>query len=283
MCIKPFSVKLKDRIVQVPCKRCLGCRISYLQDILFLSQCEQVAAYEKGLGCSFVTLTYSDDFVPFVYDDYDNKFRMTLRRKQFTDFMKRMRINLQRSDFPLKHFRFIACGEYGDGSHNNGIPSDRPHYHAVFFGLSQGIADRLVFKSWKFGFSQVGSLRAGGLSYVCKYITKSKLDTDDSLLVYGSTKREKPFFRRSQYLGREWIEKNIPDNSCFYGGSFIPATARKILGISSDECVSRLKAHAISEGYKDLQEYSDKLKADYQKILLSKARLNLEPVSKNSL
>ena len=64
MCIKPFSVKIDGKIYTVPCKRCLGCRVSYFQDIMFLSQCEAVHAYESGFGCSFVTLTYADDFVP---------------------------------------------------------------------------------------------------------------------------------------------------------------------------------------------------------------------------
>ena len=278
MCIKPFSVKVDGKIYTVPCKRCLGCRVSYFQDIMFLSQCEAVHAYESGFGCSFVTLTYADAFVPLAYSDYDKEFRMTLRRKQFTDFMKRMHINLQRKNFPLKHFRFIACGEYGDGSRNNGIPSDRPHYHAVFFGPDAALADRLVYESWKFGFCHVGDLAAGGLRYVSDYVTKSKMDTFSNLVVYDSTNRERPFFRRSIYLGREWIEKNIPDNSVYYCGKFIPGTARKYLNVSSQDVNVEMYKEALKNGYSSLEAYQDKLKDDYRKILLAKARQNCEPV-----
>lgn len=48
---------------------------------------------------------------------------MTLRKKDFQLFMKRLR-----KEFPDDHIRYFAAGEYGD-------KHLRPHYHAIIYGL----------------------------------------------------------------------------------------------------------------------------------------------------
>lgn len=95
----------------VPCGKCAGClTASRLQWAFRLRQ-----EMRDSVECHFVTLTYDDEHVPIKDDCF-----FTLRKKDFQDFMKRMR----------KHYgailRYYAVGEYGGNFH-------RPHYHVLLF------------------------------------------------------------------------------------------------------------------------------------------------------
>lgn len=95
---------------KVPCGRCIGCRME--------------RARQWGLRCmheaklwphnSYVTLTYSDEFLP-------PGGTLSLRDVQL--FMKRLRKFRE----PNK-VRFFLAGEYGD-------TNLRPHYHALLFNV----------------------------------------------------------------------------------------------------------------------------------------------------
>lgn len=102
----PALVPDYRRPVQVPCGKCVGCRLEYSRQ--WAVRC----MHESKLhACSvFVTLTYDDVHVP-----RDGN----LRPRDYVLFMKRLR---------LAHpgVRFFQCGEYGD-------LLGRPHHHAVLF------------------------------------------------------------------------------------------------------------------------------------------------------
>lgn len=94
----------------VPCQSCIGCRAD--------------KAYEWAIRCTheaqlhqencFVTLTYSDEFLPS-----DG----SLSVLQMQHFMRRLR-----KKYAPKKIRFYLAGEYGG-------ENDRPHYHLLLFGL----------------------------------------------------------------------------------------------------------------------------------------------------
>lgn len=109
--------------VTIPCGKCVGCRMEYSRQ--WANRCMLELQYHES--AYFVTLTYSDYFVPIShYPDPETgeaMDSMTLRSRDLQLFMKRLRFR-----FSDQKIRFFACGEYGPTSW-------RPHYHLILFGL----------------------------------------------------------------------------------------------------------------------------------------------------
>lgn len=109
-------------VIPIPCGKCLGCRLDYARrwaDRLIL----ELDHTGKGI---FLTLTYNDEHVPRVYvreEEIDIMCGQTLDVRDVQLFMKRLR-----KKFSDREIRFYLVGEYGS-------TTDRPHYHAIIFGL----------------------------------------------------------------------------------------------------------------------------------------------------
>lgn len=114
---------------------------------------------------SFVTLTYSDEFLPTTF---------SVSPAVVQRFMKRVR------RWCGGGVRFFACGEYGgDGG--------RPHYHVLLFGADFS-ADRLLWRRtasgcyayrsaalellWPYGFAEVSDFTVQTAGYVARYVVK---------------------------------------------------------------------------------------------------------------
>lgn len=125
---------------------------------------------------SFVTLTYSDEYLP---EDG------SLKPDHLQLFMKRLRKN---SGLKLRYF---GVGEYGE-------KRNRPHYHLALFGADEktGVAeywvplDRtnvqrsnrpvcVVDRSWELGNVFMGTLTLESAQYISKYTTKKMTGADD--------------------------------------------------------------------------------------------------------
>lgn len=121
----------------VPCGKCVECRLDYSRD--WANRCYlESKSYKDNY---FLTLTYDDVSLPMV-SSIDNETgelvrRSTLRPKDMTDFIKRLR---RYYDFHFNHqgIRFYYCGEYGDHTF-------RAHYHMLVFNLP--IADLKFYKN----------------------------------------------------------------------------------------------------------------------------------------
>ena len=100
--------QLKDvPFIQVPCGKCLECRIQHAR--AWADRCVvEAKQYDDNY---FVTLTYDDAHLPA---------KNSLVPDDLQKFMKRLR-----KHFPNNKIRFFACGEYGDTSW-------RPHYHLYY-------------------------------------------------------------------------------------------------------------------------------------------------------
>jgi len=104
----------------------------------------------------FVTLTYSDEFLPH---------KGWLKPVDLQRYLKRVR---RSHDSPV---RFFAVGEYGDKTW-------RPHFHLALFGdfRSEQRDDRLyhaaVVDSWKFGHVHLGLLTPQSAAYMTRYTVK---------------------------------------------------------------------------------------------------------------
>lgn len=133
------------------CGYCEACRLTYRQSWSARIQLEA----QLHEASSFITLTYSDDFLPNPPQ---------LQPDDLQNFMKRLRRNLERGGHGS--IRFFACGEYGSRTL-------RPHYHAVLFGVPATIeAEALVLKSWGKGHIQLRELTPARAAYVAKYVCK---------------------------------------------------------------------------------------------------------------
>ena len=123
----------------------------------------EASLHEFDRGNSFITLTYSDEHVP-----YDG----SLVKEHFQKFIKRLRrrveYSYEKADLEAPTIRYFMCGEYGtDPSGGLG----RPHYHALLFNQDFS-RDELVgvqndvplFRSdfldscWQKGFASFGTL-----------------------------------------------------------------------------------------------------------------------------
>lgn len=112
----------------------------------------------KHHGSCFVTLTYSDEFVPA-----DG----SLKPEHTTLWLKRLREAVK----PVK-LRFFLVGEYGE-------QTCRPHYHVALFGLNPFEAEEVVHKCWGMGHTMCGTLEWNSAQYVAGYVTKKMTSWDD--------------------------------------------------------------------------------------------------------
>lgn len=112
----------------------------------------------------FITLTYSDQFLPA---------RGTLVKSDFQKFMKRLR-----KEYDDRRISYFMCGEYGE--------LGRPHYHAILFGVDfedvqvlrrrhKGKLARtssILARLWPFGHNSVGQVSVSSCRYVASYCLK---------------------------------------------------------------------------------------------------------------
>lgn len=144
------------RYVTVPCGKCVGCKerekLEWMTRLQFESRCCETPF--------FVTLTYSPENLPF--DEYGNP---CVSKRDCQLFLRRLKDICK----PLgASIRYFLCSEYG----SNFL---RPHYHMVLFGFPSTLLNvqHILFRCWDKGFVDVGLLKDGGASYVCKYIVNS--------------------------------------------------------------------------------------------------------------
>ncbi len=105
----------------------------------------------------FVTLTYNDHWLPL---------RGELMPDDLTKFFKRLRKELKKNERLLRYF---GCGEYGE-------QTNRPHYHALLFGVDEK-EQSLIEKAWSKNNSALGTIHMGSItedsiSYVAGYVLK---------------------------------------------------------------------------------------------------------------
>lgn len=194
---------------EVTCGKCIGCQLDKARD-WSLRCIHESQLHDRSC---FVTLTYSDEFLP----DYG-----TLVPRDVQLFFKRLREAIE----PVK-VRYFMCGEYGDAN-------ARPHYHIILFGydfpdkrkwrVERGNvsyrSDELE-KLWRFGHAEIGSVTPQSCEYVARYALKKVYGKDE----YGAyvqsidfetgelKMRLPPYVRMSRRpgIGYDWVLKYVDD------------------------------------------------------------------------
>lgn len=213
-CLKPVRLtknldpRVYPRGIEVPCGKCMNCRIQRRREWT-LRLTHELEYYQKA---TFLTLTYSDEYLPL------NPLGPipasgTLRKTDLQKFWKRLRKTLSKGSLhgkyygphPIRRIRYYACGEYGD-------KNDRPHYHAIVFGINPEGSDKAsVMDAWPYcDWSQkkiiegsFGTVTPSSISYVASYINK-KLSGSELEKKFTSIGREPVFKTSSLGIGREW-------------------------------------------------------------------------------
>ncbi len=196
----PFCEKYYTDYVEIPCGKCLACRLKYSAewaDRMMLESLEHQSNY-------WLTLTYDDDHLPL------NGYGVgTLKKKDFQDFMKRLRFH-----FSDQKLRFYACGEYGDHTF-------RPHYHAIIFGLQiddleffGNSSDYPVFISetisniWKNGHVLIGGVTFDSCAYTARYVVKKQKGQSKELYEQADLVPQFSLCSRRPGLARNYFDEN---------------------------------------------------------------------------
>jgi hypothetical protein len=161
----------------VPCGKCMACRINRTRQWAVRLYLESFY-WKRSL---FVTLTY----------DNDHLVTSSLCKTDLQKFFKRLRRDLEKDDRNIKYF---ACGEYGP-------ETQRPHYHAIIFGLDCEKDQDLVKENWPFGFITVGTVTYESCRYTAQYIQKKVIGVKAE---EEYKDREPPFQIQSQGLGLQY-------------------------------------------------------------------------------
>ena len=156
----------------VPCRQCSGCRQEYSRQWAMRNMHEA----SLWLNNIFITLTYNDNHIPNITNAEGEIISNTLVKKDFQDFMKRLRKHKKATT--KNPVRFFHCGEYGE---NFG----RPHYHAILFNTNfrdretlhakgcKGLTDsETLNKLWGKGHTSIGDVTFQSASYVSGYVQK---------------------------------------------------------------------------------------------------------------
>jgi len=183
----------RDKSLQIPCGKCIGCRIEHAKQWA-------VRCYHEGLmheqSC-FITLTYDNENLPL---------NGSLDKRDFVLFMKRLRKQIGK-------VRFFHCGEYGE-------QYGRPHHHACLFGWVP--EDKILWKKtnnveiyiseflrqvWGMGHITVGDMTYESAQYCARYILKKLKGKDKELFEDSGMIQEYTSMSRKPGIGQKYLEK----------------------------------------------------------------------------
>lgn len=211
-----------NKALTIPCGKCLECRLQYSR--MWAARCMMEASLHDENY--FLTLTYDDEHLPGSSVDADGVIDApklaTLRKKDFQDFMKRLRKDTEQK------LRYFAAGEYGS-------TTLRPHYHAIVFGLhlvdlvpykQNGRGDWLynsdmLDKIWSNGRVIVGECTFESAAYTARYVVKKALGDASEALVELGFEKEFVVMSRKPGLAKEFYEQHIADFARF-GCVYLP-------------------------------------------------------------
>lgn len=246
--------------LDVACGQCLGCRLDHAR-MWSMRIVHEASLYESGRGNCFVTLTYSDEFLPVDW---------SLDKSHFQKFMKRLRRSVDH------HVRFFHVGEYGARCRHGDVSGcvcgvGRPHYHAILFnhrfddlvlcGQRNSIpyyTSATLERLWGYGFVVIGEVTRESAGYVARYCLKkvTGVSAEEHYQVVdddGVVARVAPEYctmSRRPGIGREWFERYrsdvFPSDEVPVPGvgvvKSVPRYYEEIFGLEEPEVLEAVKA-----------------------------------------
>lgn len=181
---------LAPTVLTVPCGHCLECLKLRSNQWCF----RMIEERKNWQYCSFVTLTYSDEYLPiavrsgdsvYIKHGRNNPGQSTLYIRDVQNFFKRLRKDLTK--LYATRLSYVVVGEYG---FNNTL---RPHYHCIIYhnNCTSIQLRSLISENWFNGCRvDCRSASEGALRYVSKYIT--------TVCPSRNTRWQRPFFNASR-------------------------------------------------------------------------------------
>lgn len=213
-CLQPYYIScdpddkaspFHNRYLRVRCNHCLNCKRAKASEWQMRNDME---AYYWDDIC-FATFTYAPEYVPINLvetkcfegapaiwkpKDFDSNAEMqkilTLDREEVKLYFKRLRKHLDYS------VRYYCTGEYGEAH-------DRPHLHALIFGLKPEDWSKAETAWQGKGIVKLLPLKDGGTAYVSGYVQKK---------LYGDLKnpsKQPEFLNASQHIGERWLMDHL--------------------------------------------------------------------------
>lgn len=238
----PFPIRIKNPrpsflnpnfYLDVPCGKCSVCEYNRKQEWIIRLVHESMASQYSF----FVTLTYSDEYVP-ICPDCGKPYLCKADAMDFVNNAKRF------FKFYGYNFRYFIVGEYGE-------TYGRPHFHLLCFlnhltetdinelELTKQQFTKAIEMLWKYGFVYCGGASDGSAAYCAKYCVKNIPCTADRCTCingYVSSSR-KPIIGFSYLSSNEDYFKSHPEVMSIRVNSYrfpIPRSYRKKL-IENDE------------------------------------------------
>lgn len=209
-------------VQEVPCGKCESCKLDYSREWATRVFHEMQV---RSLGC-FLTLTISPEHMvreSFVYKGetyppysvYKRSVQLFLKRLRKAISVVRINPETGREKRYYQEFKYIACGEYGDGR-------KRPHYHLCIMGYD--FPDKVFWKFsnsgeelyrsplleelWEYGYSSLGNVTWQTAAYVARYCFKKSKKLGDYEFVdtdTGEVTNVLPeFLMMSKGVGKSW-------------------------------------------------------------------------------
>lgn len=184
----------------VPCRKCVSCKLDNAKEWAIRSALECKNSNDNW----FITLTYSDEFIPV-----NKKGIFTCSYFDLSRFIESLRKVFTRKG--IRNIKYLASSEYGSRL-------NRPHYHICFFGLPLNdleptgevsnlghsyFVSKLVDKIWGKGIHKIGRVTYQSAGYVSRYTLKKVKKLDYEKL---GIEPERLFM--SKGIGKKYFEEN---------------------------------------------------------------------------
>lgn len=275
-----MSVEDPNEYIQIPCGKCIGCRLEYASK--WADRLIAEAQYHDK-AC-FITLTYSDEYLPArrMYKEGDTLFPSPfhpLVKKHMQLFMKRLRKKFG------KDIRFYGVGEYGE-------KNMRPHYHIILFGVDFSDDRELMFikdgfphyvsntlydhlpadrsKSlWKYGLCDIAEVSWQSCAYVARYTVKKLKGLDSGFYKKYNYEPEFALMSRRPGIGTEFIKDHLDS---YKTGLFVP-TEKGALELSTNKFFDKKFANEYPAEFVDWQEERKEFNISRQRQKLQRTDL----------
>lgn len=281
--------------VEIPCGKCLGCRLDYSRQ--WADRC--MLELEDASSAYFVTLTYDDNHLPrSAYADPDSgeaKASYTLRKRDFQLFMKRLRYYM-----PSDEIRFFACGEYGSHTY-------RPHYHVILYNAhfddlqfyKKSFNGNMYWNSplldmaWGKGFAVLGDVTWESCAYVARYCMKKAGSFPPDFYEKFGVEPEFTLMSRKPGIGRKYLD-NHPDLynynkiniSTVKGGReiCIPKYFDRVMAVENPDLIDNFKEkrkEAAIQRNKAILSKTDLSYQDYLKVAESAKKAKIQALRRS--
>ena len=217
ICWSPKSFSKEYATFQLPCSKCIECRLEYARQ--WAVRCvHEASIFEQN---SFITLTYADEHLKdarLQYRDFQ-LFIKRLRKYIFTDFIKgygienwKLHTKTEKKHIYEKHtIGIFVTGEYGDRT-------KRPHWHAIIFNWQPRdctkrytsdsghpvYASATLDSLWGYGKTEVGSVNFDSAGYVARYAAKKLVHGDDGHDYEPISKKSSKHAIGKRFLEKYW-------------------------------------------------------------------------------